>query len=76
MLSAVGVAVGYGCVDTYCGHCGEWVGGGGHAECAAARELEPPRYCPTCRRRMAVQVTPGGWRARCSRHGTYTGAHG
>jgi hypothetical protein len=34
-----------------------------------ARELEPPRYCPQCRRRMVVQVTPAGWQARCSVHG-------
>jgi len=31
--------------------------------------LEPPRYCPQCRRRMVVQVLPRGWSARCSEHG-------
>lgn len=29
------------------------------------RELDPPRYCAACGRRMAVQVTPTGWRGRC-----------
>jgi hypothetical protein len=29
------------------------------------RELDPPRYCARCGRRMAVQVTPNGWRGRC-----------
>ena len=31
--------------------------------------LEPPRFCPYCRRRMVVQVVPRGWSARCARHG-------
>ncbi|MCY7373471.1 MAG: GNAT family N-acetyltransferase [Spirochaetaceae bacterium] len=31
--------------------------------------LEPPRFCPQCRRRMVVQVLPRGWSARCSEHG-------
>lgn len=34
--------------------------------------LEPPRYCPQCRRRMVVQVLPRGWSARCSEHGVLT----
>ncbi|TXG91371.1 hypothetical protein DW322_15570 [Rhodococcus rhodnii] len=34
--------------------------------------LEPPRYCPSCGRRMIVQIDPVGWWARCSRHGTTT----
>jgi len=33
------------------------------------RELDPPRHCPLCGRRMAVVVTPGGYRARCRDHG-------
>jgi ribosomal protein S18 acetylase RimI-like enzyme len=36
-------------------------------------ELEPPRYCGACGRRMVVQVTPRGWTARCSTHGQRTG---
>ncbi|HEY5030927.1 MAG TPA: hypothetical protein VIJ54_00520 [Actinomycetes bacterium] len=65
----------------YCDHCGEELTaapaaertGDGHAACARARDLEPPRYCSQCRRRMVVQVTPLGWTARCSAHGTSTG---
>ena len=41
----------------------------GHDACRAARELEPPRYCAQCGRRMVVQVTPGGWSSRCTQHG-------
>ncbi|MGH8867372.1 MAG: adenosylmethionine--8-amino-7-oxononanoate transaminase [Actinomycetes bacterium] len=40
-----------------------------HAACTRARGLEPPRFCPHCRRRMVVQVVPRGWTARCSEHG-------
>ena len=42
---------------------------GDHVACAAARALEPPRFCPACRRRMKVQVLPAGWRATCVEHG-------
>lgn len=55
----------------YCDRCGE---PGVHAECRQARELEPPRYCAQCRRRMVVQVTPTGWTARCVEHGDVTSA--
>ena len=67
---------------TYCGHCGRELGEGGgdgdprevggaaHEACAARLELEPPRYCTQCARRMVVQVLPTGWTARCSRHGS------
>jgi hypothetical protein len=53
----------------YCDRCGEAVATADHASCAAARRLEPPRYCARCRRRMIVQVTPTGWTARCVEHG-------
>ncbi|MFC4905918.1 hypothetical protein [Actinomadura gamaensis] len=59
--------------DVYCDRCGNELGGasgGDHAACRTARALEPPRYCARCRRRMVVQVTPAGWTARCSEHGT------
>jgi hypothetical protein len=62
-----------GRVDAYCGHCGEAVTGH-HDACRRALEMEPPRYCTECRRRMVVQVTPTGWTARCSRHGSVTSA--
>ncbi|MGL4176562.1 MAG: hypothetical protein ACRCSN_10830 [Dermatophilaceae bacterium] len=65
----------------WCGQCGEPLAGDtvsdtdsavsvDHGRCAARAELEPPRYCAHCRRRMTVQVTPGAWTATCSRHGT------
>ena len=41
-----------------------------HAYCARRAELEPPRFCVHCRRRMKVQVTPGAWTATCVQHGT------
>ena len=45
-------------------------------DCAVGLRLEPPRYCTQCHRRMVVQVTPGGWSARCVEHGTLTGTTG
>jgi hypothetical protein len=65
-------------VRTYCGHCGLSLAEGRHDTCARRLELEPPRYCPACRRRMVVQVTPDRWTARCVEHGetavsTWTG---
>lgn len=54
----------------WCDRCGEALDAStAHAGCAAARALEPPRYCPQCRRRMKVQVLPAGWRASCVEHG-------
>ncbi|WP_189168364.1 biotin synthase auxiliary protein BsaP [Pilimelia anulata] len=53
----------------WCDRCGDGVAGADHAACAAARGLEPPRYCGYCRRRMRVQVLPAGWSATCVAHG-------
>ncbi|WP_422774836.1 hypothetical protein ACN28C_28430 [Plantactinospora sp. WMMC1484] len=53
----------------WCDRCGEAAGTGTHDACRSARALEPPRYCPRCRRRMKVQVFPSGWSARCVEHG-------
>jgi hypothetical protein len=58
----------------YCDRCGSPVAAGGHEACARARDLEPPRYCGQCRRRMVVQVTPTGWSARCVEHGQLSSA--
>ncbi|MGI8759983.1 MAG: hypothetical protein ACR2LF_01485 [Jatrophihabitantaceae bacterium] len=58
----------HGC-GSYCDRCGGPRAEGDHAPCARARELEPPRYCTRCRRRLIVQVTPTGWLARCVEHG-------
>jgi hypothetical protein len=54
---------------TWCDRCGGDLASGDHAACAAARALEPPRYCRVCRRRMKVQVLPAGWSAVCVAHG-------
>ncbi|HEX6920900.1 MAG TPA: hypothetical protein VF314_11760 [Actinomycetes bacterium] len=59
---------------TYCDQCGEPVASTEHAGCRARRALEPPRYCPDCRRRMVVQIVPRGWSARCVQHGVRTSA--
>lgn len=62
-----------GLLGAFCPICGQQAGDGTgtdrHLRCAAAAELEPPRYCVECGRRMVVQVTPLGWSASCSRHG-------
>ncbi len=57
--------------DGYCGQCGKALGdaAANHGACTARAELEPPRFCAQCGRRMVVQVVPTGWTARCSRHG-------
>jgi hypothetical protein len=57
----------------FCGHCGEPVAAGDHTACAQRLVLEPPRFCPSCRRRMKVQVHPRGWSAECVEHGVLTG---
>ena len=57
----------------WCGQCGRELAPEGHEPCRRAAALDPPRYCPQCRRRMVVQVTPTGWSSRCSEHGTTTG---
>jgi len=58
----------------YCGQCGKPTGEQPHDRCAARLELEPPRFCTQCARRMVVQVVPTGWTARCSEHGTTSSA--
>ncbi|MBX6358186.1 MAG: hypothetical protein IRZ05_20350 [Micromonosporaceae bacterium] len=55
---------------TWCDRCGGALREGSHEACVAARRLEPPRYCPACRRRMKVQVLPAGWTATCVEHGS------
>ncbi|MFF0153937.1 hypothetical protein [Micromonospora sp. NPDC005203] len=60
-------------IALWCDRCGAAVTDGPHPGCAAARQLEPPRYCPRCRRRMKVQVLPVGWAAVCVEHGERRG---
>jgi hypothetical protein len=57
----------------WCDRCGEALSAFDHAACARARRLEPPRFCPYCRRRMKVQVLPTGWTAACTEHGDRRG---
>ncbi len=57
----------------WCGQCGTALTVEGHAACRRAADLDPPRYCAHCRRRMIVQITPTGWTARCSEHGQTSG---
>lgn len=64
-----GGAEGEAARPTYCDHCGQPLDSVDHTRCAELRRLEPPRFCPYCRRRMVVQVVPRGWSARCARHG-------
>jgi len=54
----------------YCGVCGATLVGARHDECLARSDLEPPRFCTRCRRRMIVQVMPTGWTAHCAEHGS------
>jgi hypothetical protein len=40
------------------------------SECSGcSRLLDPPRFCARCGTRLAVRVSPAGWRARCKVHG-------
>jgi hypothetical protein len=62
-------------VTRFCSWCGKDEADGDHGLCRRRLALvDPPRFCPECARRMVVQVTPGGWSARCSRHGESTSA--
>ena len=38
-----------------------------HPDKPCRRELDPPRFCPTCGRRLRVKVHPAGWEAVVSR---------
>lgn len=58
----------------HCPRCGRDIADASlHATCAQAMELEPPRYCVQCGRRMKVQVVPTGWSAACVEHGVSSG---
>ncbi|HXA73732.1 MAG TPA: hypothetical protein VNV83_05780 [Acidimicrobiales bacterium] len=52
-------------VVTHCTGCGKSL-----SEChGCGRELDPPRFCSECGRRMTVMVIPTGWVANCRDHG-------
>ncbi|WP_446681694.1 biotin synthase auxiliary protein BsaP [Allokutzneria oryzae] len=53
----------------YCETCGKPLTENEHSVCRARQEINPPRFCGRCRRRMVVQITPTGWAARCGVHG-------
>ena len=63
-----GVGPASGPVDAplaYCSDCGAAT-----SACpGCGRELDPPRFCTRCGRRLSVVVSPGGYRARCRDHG-------
>ena len=61
--------------SAYCGLCGLALEAGDHEPCARRLELEPPRYCTRCRRRMVVQIVPTGWTAHCVEHGERSGGN-
>ncbi len=50
-------------------HNGALIGDADTAPTIAELGLRPPRFCAACGRKMAVQVRPNGWWAKCSRHG-------
>jgi hypothetical protein len=55
---------------TYCDGCGKPADEGDHARCRERRaRTDPPRYCTQCGRKLAVQVLPTGYTARCLRCG-------
>jgi hypothetical protein len=66
--SALPAPVGAGGYNVYTGARTGTVNGAA-VPTAARLGLEPPRFCAACGRRMAVQVRPDGWWAKCSRHG-------
>ena len=43
------------------------------AAARCGRDLDPPRFCPTCGRRLTVYVTPAHFRAACRDHGPLVG---
>jgi hypothetical protein len=53
-------------LPTFCTGCGR---GAGECLGGCVSELDPPRFCPRCGRRMAVTVVPTGATARCRDHG-------
>ena len=50
--------------DAFC----RWCGTAG-CDAGCRRELDPPRYCPTCGKRLRVLVTPRRAEATCRTHG-------
>ncbi|HWK27212.1 MAG TPA: hypothetical protein VNS09_11645 [Solirubrobacter sp.] len=49
----------------YCDGCGRPAAVVAHAHCGGATDT--PRYCARCGRKLAVQILPTGYTARCVR---------
>jgi len=47
----------------YCDGCGKPAAQAGHEHCSGPTDV--PRYCTDCGRKLAVQVLPTGYEARC-----------
>lgn len=52
----------------FCSGCGK-----AKSDCAGncRRDLDPPRFCPSCGKGLIAQVTPQGYSARCKSHGIF-----
>jgi hypothetical protein len=48
-------------MEMTCPACGKPLDGHDHTVCA----YDPPRVCPSCGRKLRVQVVPDGYRAAC-----------
>lgn len=60
--------------SAFCDGCGRPLSEGDHDRCAGRRAAtDPPRFCPHCGRKLAVQVLPVGYTARCVRCGPLLG---
>jgi predicted amidophosphoribosyltransferase len=59
----------------YCDDCGRPVTENRHERCRDRRQrTDPPRFCTICGRKLAVQVHPLGFTARCVKCGPVGGA--
>ena len=57
-------------VAVFCDGCGKPAADSDHARCKERRaHTDPPRFCTQCGRKLAVQVLPTGYTARCVRCG-------
>jgi hypothetical protein len=57
--------------DAFCRWCAKPAGECDQVSCR--RDLDPPRACPTCGRRLRVVVIPTGYTATCREHGAVAG---
>ncbi|MFZ0042192.1 MAG: hypothetical protein WAK93_12860 [Solirubrobacteraceae bacterium] len=58
----------------FCPGCGKPETDADHSRCRRRQAAtDPPRFCTACGRKLAVQVLPVGFRARCVRCGPVAG---